>query len=744
MKRLAISALVLILTALPASAHVSFPEDSGIVAVTEYGAIPDDGKDDTAEIQAALDEHPSGNHIFYFPDGRYLISKALRPAIDDGVTKRNIFQGQSRSQTVLKLRDGLGHNGAVIDYRSGPAQFFRNSVRNLTINTGSGNPDATGLKFNASNQGTVYSVTIRSGDGAGRTGLDLRHSGEVGPLLVRDVEIVGFDVGIWTGWQTASQTFEDVTLRGQRKYGWVNEAAQSVFAHRIRSFGEVPAIWNAPYELPGDGQGKFVLLDARLKGEGKASQVEAIRNQKSMYARNVRAPGYKRVLMNTQRGYRGNGSIHGHTIEEYWANGLAEQRRGGPFELFPSPDRSLRLEIRDADVCPLETDLSKWAGPQDYGGTPNDGKDDTEALQAAIDSGATTVYLPQGRWRVDGTVLLRGAVERLMGTEAHIAGEGTVRIIDGRSGTVVIERLQGGGVMWEHACDRTVVFRHLLGWTYRSSVDAPGDLFVEDVVGGPVVFENQKVWARHLDIEGDIEDRPGVEAKIVNDGGTVWILGFKTEDNGTHVITRNGGQTELLGALHVGGSTDLPRFSTENARFAAAVANGATSLVRETRNGKTRTGHFGNADLYTAFGFDAVDPIYVDNADGDAVEIRGNWKTVASAPGGFCESNLLRARPGREASVTFETRVPKSGKYEVSARWINDISDPIHYATNTRIDVIHAGGIKTFRVNQRRSGGKWNLLGVLPFDEESPARVIIRTEGANGHVQADAVRLDPV
>ena len=130
--------------------------------------------------------------------------------------------------------------------------------------------------------------------------------------------------------------------------------------------------------------------------------------------------------------------------------------------------------------------------------------------------------------------------------------------------------------------------------------------------------------------------------------------------------------------------------------------------------------------------------------DGDAVAIRGDWKTVASAPGGFCESNLLRARPGQEASVTFETRVPKSGKYEVSARWINDISDPIHYATNTRIDVIHAGGIKTFRVNQRRSGGKWNSLGVLPFDEESPVRIIIRTEGANGHVQADAVRLDPV
>jgi hypothetical protein len=737
-------ALSFLLSAAPsAGSDIVFPADGGVIVVTAYGAMPNDGRDDTAAIRKALDEHPSGNHIVYFPNGHYLISQTLRPALDDGVTKRNIFQGQSREGTVLKLRDGLGHDDAVIDYRGGPAQFFRNAVRDLTIDIGRGNPKATGLKFNASNQGTVRNVTIRSADGAGRTGLDLRHSGEVGPLLVKDLLVVGFDVGIWSGWQTASQTFEDVTLRHQRTFGWVNEASQSVFAHRVRSVGEVPAIWNAQYQLPGDGQGKFLLVDAVLRGKGRASQVEAIRNGKAMYLRDVRAPGYKRVLTNAQRGFRGNGSVHGERIEEYWANGSAENRRGGPFQLFPSPDQSLRLAIEAAPAVPWESDLSRWAGPHHHGGTANDGEDDTAALQAAVDSGAGTVYLPRGRWRIDGTVVLRGAVERLLGTEAHVAGRGTVRIGPGRPEVVAIERLQGGGITWEHASGRTVIFRHLLGWTYKSSVEQPGDVFIEDVVGAPVVFRRQRVWARQLDIEGDIEDRDGVEAKLVNDGGSVWILGFKTEDDGTHIITRNGGETELLGALHVGAATQLPQYITEEARFAAAITNGGPGRVRETRQGTTRTGRIGHADLYTAFGFDAVDVIYVDNADEEGVEIAGEWKAVTSAPGGFCEGNLLRGSRKRARFVAFTAKVPRPGPYEVAARWINDISDPIAYATNARIDVVHAEGVETVRVNQRRGGGQWNALGVFPIEPRQPVKVIVRTDGANGHVQADAIRVRP-
>ncbi len=184
----------------------------------------------------------------------------------------------------------------------------------------------------------------------GHIGLDMRHSGEVGPLLVRDVEIIGFEVGIWTGWQTASQTLERVVLRKQTRFGWVNEASQSVFAHRIRSENQVPATWNAPWGLHGSGQGRFVLVDAVLQGVGDAKKVPAIRNHKSMYLRDVRTPGYRVGLDGRQIGFRGNGSVGSLAIDEYWACGSGTKRRGGPFQLFPSPDQSLRLPIKDAPI----------------------------------------------------------------------------------------------------------------------------------------------------------------------------------------------------------------------------------------------------------------------------------------------------------------------------------------------------------------------------------------------------------
>jgi hypothetical protein len=728
--------------AVSATADVIFPPDSGVIDVTDYGAVPDDEGDDYAAIQRALDQHPSGNHVFYFPAGTYLLSETLRPALDDGVTKRNIFQGQNRRTTILKLIDGLDHRDAVIDYRSGPAQFFRNAVRDLTIDVGRGNPQASGLKFNASNQGTVSHVTIRAADGSGRVGLDLRHSDEVGPLLVRDVEIVGFAVGIWSAWQTASQTLEDITLRDQTEIGWVNEASQSVFAHRVRSAGEVTAIWNAPWKLPGSGQGKFLLVDAVLQGTGPAAEkVAAIRNQKAMYVRDVQTPGFGRALQSTQIGFRGNGSIDDDRLEEYWANGTADSRRGGPAALFPSPPRSLHLPIRNAPALRLETDLSRWDGPHRHGGEANDGRDDTAAIQAAIDSGAKTVYLPRGTWQLEGTITLGSEVVHFLGTEAHLAGRGTVRIVGDHDDPIRIERLQGGGVTYEHAGNRTVVFRHLLGWTYRPARPGVGDVFVEDVVGAPVVFRQQNVWARQLDIEGDIEDRPDIEAKIVNDGGSLWILGFKTEDDGTHILTRSGGQTEVLGALHVGGGTAGPRFVTENADFTAALVNGGTDRVREIRGDETRDGRFGHADLYTASSSTDTDIIYIDNTDPSAVEIRGEWETVASPPGGFIGDNLLRAAADSGGQVAFIPRISQSGRYAVALRWIDQISSPIQYGRRVPVQVIHRDGRTMLSLDQRRSGGQWNPLGEFEFASGSEAKIIIGTEGAGGHVQADAVRV---
>lgn len=46
-----------------------FPADGGVLDVRAFGAKPVDDLDDTAAIQRALDQHPSGNRVIYLPPG---------------------------------------------------------------------------------------------------------------------------------------------------------------------------------------------------------------------------------------------------------------------------------------------------------------------------------------------------------------------------------------------------------------------------------------------------------------------------------------------------------------------------------------------------------------------------------------------------------------------------------------------------------------------------------------------------
>lgn len=58
-----------------------------------------------------------------------------------------------------------------------------------------------------------------------------------------------------------------------------------------------------------------------------------------------------------------------------------------------------------------------------------------------------------------------------------------------------------------------------------------GELFFEDVVTHNLVLKNQRVWARQLNVENE-------GTHVVNDGGLLWVLGYKTERGGTLLDSR--------------------------------------------------------------------------------------------------------------------------------------------------------------------------------------------------------------
>ena len=130
----------------------------------------------------------------------------------------------------------------------------------------------------------------------------------------------------------------------------------------------------------------------------------------------------------------------------------------------------------------------------------------------------------------------------------------------------------------------------------------------------------------------------------------------------------------------------------------------------------------------------------IDNTAASGVTVTGKWTaTTGKTAKGAYGSDLLLADATDKSpqSVRFPPKIPAAGRYQVYAWW----SALPNRASNTPVDIIHASGTETVNVDQRHSGSRWILLGTYPFAAGSSGSVLIRTEGANGTVAADAVRL---
>lgn len=80
--------------------------------------------------------------------------------------------------------------------------------------------------------------------------------------------------------------------------------------------------------------------------------------------------------------------------------------------------------------------------------------------------------------------------------------------------------------------------------------------------------------------------------------------------------------------------------------------------------------------------------------------------------------------------------LPLAGRYDVYLRWAADPSR----ATNVPVTVNSVPGATFLRVNQQNNGATWVKLGAFDFSAGSAGSVVVRNEGANGWVVADAVQ----
>ncbi|MDX2114661.1 MAG: glycosyl hydrolase family 28-related protein [Planctomycetota bacterium] len=585
----------------PARAQgIQFPVGAGIVNVRDFGAVGNGVADDTAALNAAFASARapgSSAKFIYMPDGVYRITSTVF-----FTESRTTLQGQSRAGTIIRLDpnaagfaspDGSGGFIArnVLSTRENTgfsANEFVTSIFDLTVEVGAGNPGAVGVKFHCNNQGTLRNVTVRALDPAtGHIGVSVAGN-DKGPGMIRGLVVEGFRVGIDAGGTEYSWVFENTTLRNQRQYGVFNFWNILTFRGLV-SENTVPVLWNDLQTVNNFPWGMATIIDGSFTTPGGApAPTAAILSRTTAYLRNVTSSGYPSLIE------QGGVNQPFTSVPGEWTSDRA-------FAVHRTQPAMLNLPVQDTPEVPWDAPAT-WASVTSFGAIPNDNADDAAAFQAAIDSGAATVYAPIGRYLLGNTVVLRGNVRRLFLTQSQLASTGALRassapmlsMDDAGPAVTVVERANfdpgPSAASVENTSTRTLVLRNAGADNVRMS--GPGTTFVEDVVGGPwTISAGHTGYFRQCNPENE-----GV--KITNDGATLWILGLKTEKPGTPLVTTGGGTTELIGGNIYPVNTlplDQPLLKTVSARVSAIIGGSAYAtdafhriFAEETRGGVLR------------------------------------------------------------------------------------------------------------------------------------------------------------
>lgn len=618
---------LLALEARIAPAGIEFPTDARIINVKNYGAVGDGIVDDTAAIRRAINTNLAGSspaRIVYFPDGVYRVTDTI--SWTTSLNRYLTLQGQSRDGTIIRLSNNHANYQSATTPKAvlssaysrggGHYESFGNYIKDLTVDTGVSNPGAIGIDFVAHNFGGIENVRVRTSDPNHVGVAGIRFIQQPGPFLVRHVEVNGFNVGFQVTAPPPHTPFgfasEHVTFRNQLVVAISNDHNRLTFRNLV-SQNSVPVIEN---RMNGAGtKGGFVQVLGGTFTGGLASNTAVTSSGGLVHLRDVTSSGYGRLLRD------GLVELTNTSVSEYVTGSFVKGRASDAAQ-------TLRLEIQDTPTVPWDAP-NTWANIERFGAVSRDsGKlpfegvwtnsgADGAAIQAAIDSGATTIYFPNGVYTIDRTIIIRGNVRRIVGNmsvlqlTANFAASGhpVFRFENGTHPVVILQDFvcdsgfsNGPGIV--HNSSRTLVVQSFISGGTQSLGGARPDLSIAHYMTGPngtgdVFLENTGMYARIVNQRAWIrqynpEDVDHVSRTFLrNDGGTVWIFGIKTEGRATVVDNRNG-SVEINGTgLGMTNSipADLPLVRNENGRV--SIINGTSTdpaaqhpiIVREIRNG---------------------------------------------------------------------------------------------------------------------------------------------------------------
>ena len=139
----------------------------------------------------------------------------------------------------------------------------------------------------------------------------------------------------------------------------------------------------------------------------------------------------------------------------------------------------------------------------------------------------------------------------------------------------------------------------------------------------------------------------------------------------------------------------------------------------------------------------SVDPLTLEGIVVDDLKAikKGNWKSSTHTPGYVGSGYHHDDNTGKgDKSISYKANIKKSGKYDVQVSY----TDGPNRSKKTPITVMHADGEQKIYIDQTNPPAildTFTSVGVFRFEQIERDVVQITTEGTEGHVIADAIRL---
>jgi len=400
------------------SAYPAMPVDPRAVVVRATG---DGATDDSAAIQAALDQAANGGQggLVFLPSGRYRITRSLliplavrlygvgptrpvlllapgTPGFQKGVANMVIFTGGDQYQVgkvPVPVPSAVPFSEKVRDANS---STFYSALSNVDFEIKDGNPAAAAVRMHTAQHSNLSHIDFHIGTGlagvyqVGNLAYNLRFYGGRYGILAEKTS---------PAWQF---TLMDSRFEGQRDAAIrEHEAGLTMVNVDIR---------DTPVGIEIDrGYGDWLWgKDVRFENVGKAALI--VSNEDNVYtqvglqnasARNV--PTFVR-FRDSGRTLAGKGRDYRVTEFNY---GLFVDRMGEPGR-FATSYKTAALPAATAPARALRPLPSsrEWANVLDFGARGDGVTDDTAAIQKALDT-HRTVYLPLGFYVVNDTIRMR-------------------------------------------------------------------------------------------------------------------------------------------------------------------------------------------------------------------------------------------------------------------------------------------------------------------------------------------------